>query len=862
MDHNQWTQKVTAAMAASVDKSRELRHAEVLPEHLLSSILQDPEGVPFQMLLTKPNLPQKVLEAVGEYLNKIPPVEGDILYGENASRDFRKLMQDAGGEKKNLGDSHLAMEHIFIAYLSGKYPVTPIFHNEGFTPEGARKMIQVIRENKPIEDQNPEGQRNALKKYGRNLNHLARSGKLDPVIGRDEEIRRVIQILARRTKNNPLLVGEPGVGKTAIVEGLAGRIISGDVPDVLRDKTIISLDLGALVAGAKYRGEFEERFKAVLKEVTDSEGKIILFMDEIHNVVGAGNNEGSMDAANLAKPALARGDLHLIGATTLKEYQKYIEKDAALERRFQIVKVMEPDVNDSINILRGIREKYELHHGIRISDPAIVAAVELSNKYIRDRFLPDKAVDLMDEAASKIRMELGSMPSDLEDIHRRIRSLEIEEMALTREKDQISKDRLDAVREEKSRLSEIFNSKKAILVRERAILDDLTRRKEELDSLRNEEKRYERSGDLNRVAEIRYGKIPPLEAALAGLEETLEKEKSSRMLKKEVAEEDIATVVGKWTGIPVTKMLESEKDKMLQIESILSRRVVGQDDALTRLAEAIRRNRAGLSDENRPIGSFLFLGPTGVGKTETSKALADFLFNTEKAMIRIDMSEYMEKHAISRMIGSPPGYIGHEEGGQLTEKIRRQPYSVVLFDEIEKAHSDVFHIFLQILEDGRLTDSKGREVDFKNTILIMTSNIGTSLIQDPQMDDEEREIAIRNELSRHFKPEFLNRLDEIVVYHSIGRDALEKIFILQLSLINARLKKSGLTLTVENKVKSVILEEGFNPVYGARPLKSVMQKRLVNPLSVKLLEGNLASGSEIHAGWHNNEVEFSIRPGT
>jgi ATP-dependent Clp protease ATP-binding subunit ClpB len=721
------------------------------------------------------------------------------------------------------------------------------------------QLVKSIRGDKKITDENPESKYNTLAKYGRNLNELAKKGKLDPVIGRDEEIRHCIQILSRRTKNNPLLIGEPGVGKTAIVEGLAGKIVQGDVPDVIKDKIVMTLDMGSLIAGAKYRGEFEERLKSVLDEVSASSDKIIMFIDEIHTLVGAGAAEGAMDAANLLKPALARGELRLIGATTLSEFQKHIEKDAALERRFQHVYIEEPTEEDAITILRGLKERYELHHGIRITDTAIISAVQLSNRYISDRFLPDKAVDLIDEACARLRIEMGSMPQEMDDIYRKIRSLEIEEAALKKENNKISTERLEEVRKELADLKEKFSSLKLQLDEEKKHIVEISQIKEEIEFLRLEESKLERNGQLDKVAEVRYGKIPELQKKLLEAEKNLKnRQGGTRLLKEEVTEEDIAVVVSRWTGIPVSKMLQSEKNKLLHIEDALHKRVVGQNDAISVVSHSIRRSRAGLSEENRPIGSFLFLGPTGVGKTETARALAEFLFDDEKAMLRFDMSEYMEKHSVSRLIGSPPGYVGYDEGGQLTDAIRRRPYSVILLDEVEKAHHDVFNLFLQILDDGRLTDSKGRTANFKNSIIIMTSNIGSEYLSDTSLSGEEKEVRVKEMLRLNFRPEFLNRLDGTIMFHPISRDQLDKILDIQTGFLMKRLEKKNLSLELTPPVKKFLVENGYDPSYGARPLKRVIQEMLVNPLSQKLLEGEYSLGTKFKAVLKGTEIVFEI----
>jgi len=846
------------AMEEAHNQALNRRHVEILPEHLLYAIFNDKEGLPWQAAKSLTDI-QKVLDAIENSLRKVPSVEGDATYGDVMSPDTRRLIQQGFKEAEAFGDEYLSLEHVLLAYLNGSYRLKPELSSLGINRNAVNGLLKTLRGNKTIVDENPEGKYDVLNKYGRNLNEMAKKGKLDPVIGRDEEIRHCIQILSRRTKNNPMLIGEPGVGKTAIVEGLAGKIVSGDVPDVIKDKIIMTLDMGALIAGAKYRGEFEERLKSVLDEVIASQDKIVMFIDEIHTLVGAGATEGAMDAANLLKPALARGELRLIGATTLNEFQKRIEKDAALERRFQQVYINEPSQLDAITILRGLKERYELHHGIRITDQAIIAAVSLSDRYIADRFLPDKAVDLMDEACAKLRIEMGSLPLEMDEQYQKIRSLEIEEAALKKENDRASVERLEEVRKTLADIREQFNSMKVQLDEEKKMINDISRIKEEIETLRIEESGYERDGQLNKVAEVRYGKIPELQKKLEKAEKLLkDRQGGTRLLKEEVTEEDIAMIVSRWTGIPVTKMLQSEKQKLLHIEEALHKRVVGQNDALVAISEAIRRNRAGLSDENRPIGSFLFLGPTGVGKTETARALAEFLFDDEKAMVRFDMSEYMEKHSVSRLIGSPPGYIGYDEGGQLTEAVRRRPYSVLLFDEVEKANHDVFNLFLQILDDGRLTDSKGRTANFKNTIIIMTSNIGSQFLADNTLNDEEKEARVMELLRLQFRPEFLNRLDSITHFHPIERSHLKDILNIQLSFLKNRLESKNMKLRLEEDVSNYLVEIGYDPAYGARPLKRVLQEKLVNPLARKMLEGAYSPGSTFLAYKKGLEIDFKI----
>jgi len=854
-------EKFTLKTRVAFEKAREVasgyRHTEMMPEHLMLALFQEKEGLPYLISLQILKDIQPAVEIFENYLQSIPGVEGDATYGEYTSSDLKKLIDAASSEAKALNDEYLSLEHILLAYLNGNYRLKSELQKIGLNRKVVDAVLKNIRGSQRVTGDNPESKFDALNKYGKNLNELAREGKLDPVIGRDEEIRRCIQILSRRTKNNPLLIGEPGVGKTAIVEGLAGRIIQGDVPDIIKDKVIVTLDMGSLIAGAKYRGEFEERLKAVLLEVTQSNGKFILFIDEIHNVVGAGAAEGAMDAANLLKPALARGELRMIGATTLKEFQKHIEKDAALERRFQNVYIKQPDMDDAITILRGLREKYEVHHGVRVTDQAIIAAVHLSDRYITDRFLPDKAVDLIDEACSSLRIELGSMPTEMEEINRKVRSFEIEEAALKREKDKISVDRLTEVQKELSELKEKFSVLKVRLDEEKEAINVITRIKESLEKLKIEEAEFERKGALQQVAEIRYGKIPELQRKLEESKNLLQKRSAeSRLLKEEITEEEVAVVVSRWTGIPVQKMLQSERNKLLHIEDALHKRVIGQEGAVRVVADAIRRNRAGLSEEGKPVGAFLFLGPTGVGKTETAKTLAEFLFDDEKSMLRFDMTEYMEKHSVSRLIGAPPGYVGYDEGGQLTEAVRRRPYSVLLFDEMEKAHPDVYNIFLQIMDDGRLTDSRGRLVNFKNCIIILTSNIASSFLSDSSLNEEEKEVRVKQELRNHFKPEFLNRLDNIVYFHTIDEKTLARILEIQLGSVLAKAQKNGMKLVIEDDVKSFLLATGYDPSYGARPLKRTIQDYLVNPLARKVLEGDYSEGATFIARMEKGAVEF------
>jgi ATP-dependent Clp protease ATP-binding subunit ClpB len=779
-------------------------------------------------------------------INRLPKVQG---FGQqHMGRTLNQVLERSFDEAEKFKDEYVSTEHLFLAIAGeDRDPAGKLLQKHGASHEAILQALAGVRGNQRVTSQNPEATYAALEKYARDLTDLARRSKLDPVIGRDEEIRRVMQILARRTKNNPVLIGEPGVGKTAIVEGLAQRIISGDVPDVLKTKRIAALDLAALVAGAKYRGEFEDRLKAVLKEITEADGQIILFIDELHTLVGAGATEGAMDASNMLKPALARGELRAIGATTLNEYKKYIEKDPALERRFQPVLVSEPTVEDTIAILRGLKDRYELHHGVRIKDSAIIAAATLSHRYISDRFLPDKAIDLIDEAAASLRMQIDSLPTEIDEIERRILQLEIERQALLKETDPHSIERRGQIEKELAKLREDSSGRKARWQAEKEAISKTRKLKEQIESLKADADRYERAGDLAKVAEIRYGRIAQTEQELRAAQERFaEMQKGTRMLKEEVDEEDIAKLVAKWTGIPVGRLLEGEVQKLVHMEERLRQRVVGQDEALSRVANAVRRSRAGLSDAKRPIGSFIFLGPTGVGKTELARALAEFLFDDEKLIIRIDMSEYMEKHSVSRLIGAPPGYVGYEEGGQLTEQVRRHPYSVVLFDEIEKAHPDVFNVLLQILEDGRLTDGQGRTVDFRNTVLIMTSNVGSLAISELSARDPEKARKEAMEALRQaFRPEFINRIDEIVIFNPLGKQQLERIVDLMLKSVDNLLAERKITLQLTPAAKQLLLSEGYDPAYGARPLRRTIQRLIQDPLAMQILEGAILPGDLI-----------------
>ena len=846
-EKNQYTVKAAEALQEAMQSAGARGNPETTPTHLLLALMQQEAGI-VPRLLARVGVPASQLESeLKDALDRLPAAEGGA--DPQPSRSLRTVLEQAQKLAPQFQDQYVSVEHLLMAIVSvPDSAAARALQVHGVAKESLLTAIQELRGSHRVTDANPEEKYEALANYGRDLTELASAGKLDPVIGRDDEIRRVMQVLTRRTKNNPVLIGEPGVGKTAVAEGLAQRIASGDVPEILKNRRIVSLDMGALIAGAKYRGEFEDRLKAVIKEVVDSEGEVVLFIDELHTLVGAGASEGAMDAANILKPALARGELRAIGATTLTEYRKYIEKDAALERRFQPVMLDEPSVGETIAILRGLKEKYEVHHGVRIADTALVAAAALSNRYITDRFLPDKAIDLVDEAGSRLRIEIDSMPTEIDQLDRRALQLEIEKRALAKEKDKSSKERRAAIEEELGGLKEEISGLKAQWHKEKDLISRLQELKERLEETREAADRAERDGDLERAAQLRYGELVSIERELEEASNALKIHQSEHgtMLAEEVREEDIARAVSKWTGIPVSRLLEGEKDKLLHMEDRIAERVIGQEDAVTAVAAAVRRARAGLKDPNRPIGSFLFLGPTGVGKTEVARALADFLFDDERAMVRIDMSEYMEKHSVARMIGAPPGYVGHDEGGQLTEAVRRRPYSVLLFDEIEKAHPDVFNVLLQLLDEGRLTDGKGRTVDFRNTVVIMTSNIASKVIQDlPESERDRMTTLVEAELKQHFRPEFLNRIDEILIFHRLSEEDVEKIVHIQLANLNRLLADQGLEIGATDDAARFLAHEGFDPDFGARPLKRTIQRLVQDPLARMVLSGEVGTGSRI-----------------
>ncbi|MBI4964001.1 MAG: ATP-dependent chaperone ClpB [Desulfomonile tiedjei] len=850
MRADKFTLKSQEALEVAQSTAADRGNPQVETEHLLLALLSDDEGICVEILKKLGADPERVRSEVLRAVERLPKQSGTAMAEKYFSNQLRAVLEAAFKEMEQLKDEYVSVEHLLIAISEASGTASAkILKTHGVTKDRIYMVLTEIRGTQRVTDQAPEEKYQALKRFTRDLTELARKGKLDPVIGRDDEIRRIIQVLSRRTKNNPVLIGDPGVGKTAIVEGLAGRIVSGDIPETLKGKKVLALDIGQLIAGAKYRGEFEDRLKAVLKEVTSAAGEIILFIDEMHTLVGAGAAEGAVDASNMLKPALARGELRCVGATTINEYRKYIEKDAALERRFQPIYVAEPSVEDSISILRGLKERYELHHGVRIQDAAIIAAVTLSHRYITDRFLPDKAIDLIDEASSRLRIEIDSMPTVIDEIERRIIQLQIEEQALTKESDPASKERLEKVRSEIARLTSESDVLKKEWHQEKEVIGAIRELKERYERAKTDATKAEREGNLSKAAELKYGLMISLEKDIKEKNEQLaEIQKGGGLLKEEVGPEDVAEVVAKWTGIPVSKMLEGEVDKLLKMEDRIARRVIGQPEAIVAVADAVRRARSGLQDPNRPVGSFIFMGPTGVGKTELARALAEFLFDDEQAMVRVDMSEYMERHSVARLIGAPPGYVGYEEGGYLTEAVRRRPYSVVLFDEIEKAHPEVFNALLQILDDGRLTDGKGRTVDFKNSIIIMTSNIGSAEIREfAGRDEEAMKRRVMEALRMHFRPEFLNRLDDIIIFHALDREQIKQIVDIQIQRVNKRLAENKLTLVLAPGARDMLAAEGFDPAYGARPLKRAIQRLIENPLALEILKGKFPPGATIEA---------------